>query len=91
VSNTKLAVGTIASLIAFAINFKATSAHVAVAIYVVFICLMAAGFFVALFTILPPKDIRRSDGTSIALYHHKRREIRKEKKATWWHISMHVT
>ena len=63
--------GTLASLVAFGINYHAKVQQVPLAVYVVFICLMASAFFVALFAILPPSKIRRSDGTALAHYPHK--------------------
>ena len=56
---------------AFGLNFKATELHVPVAVYVIFIILMAAAFFVALFCIIEPSSVRRQDGSPIAHYPHQ--------------------
>lgn len=63
--------GTIASLVAFAINFHASVLHVPLALYVVFISLMISALFVAFFTILPPSKVRRPDGTALTYYPHE--------------------
>lgn len=60
--------GTLGSVAAFGLNFRATELHVPVAVYVIFIILMAMGFFVALFCIIEPSSVRRQDGTRIAHY-----------------------
>ena len=60
--------GTLGSVTAFGLNFKATELHVPIAVYVIFIILMATAFFVALFCIIEPSSVRRQDGTPIAHY-----------------------
>ena len=64
-------VGTIGSLVGFGINFNASALQVPVSVYVVFIILMASGFFVSFFTIVPPSRVRRPDGTALAHYPHE--------------------
>ena len=62
--------GTLGSFVSFGINFNASALQVPVSVYVVFIILMASGFFVAFFTIVPPSRVRRADGTALADYPH---------------------
>jgi MFS family permease len=62
---------TIASLVAFGINFHADAVQCPDSVYIVFIILMVLAFFVALFGIVKPEDVRRDDGTAIAHYPHK--------------------
>ena len=62
--------GTLGSFVSFGINFNASALQVPVSVYVVFIVLMASGFFVAFFTIVPPSRVRRGDGTALADYPH---------------------
>ena len=64
-------IGTLGSLVSFGINFNASVLQVPVSVYVVFIVLMASGFFVACFTIVPPSRVRRLDGTPLAHYPHE--------------------
>ena len=63
--------GTLGSLVSFGINFNASALQVPVAVYVVFIILMASGFFVSFFTIVAPSRVRRPDGTPLAHYPHE--------------------
>lgn len=63
--------GTIASLVAFGINYNAAVVKCPDSVYIVFIILMCSAFFVALFGIVKPADVRRDDGTAIAHYPHK--------------------
>ena len=63
--------GTLGSLVSFGINFNASALQVPVSVYVVFIILMASGFFVSFFTIVPPSRVRRPDGTALAHYPHE--------------------
>ena len=63
--------GTLGSLVSFGINFNASALQVPIAVYVVFIVLMASGFFLTCFTILPPSRVRRPDGTALAHYPHE--------------------
>ena len=64
-------VGTLGSVAAFGLNFKATELHVPIAVYVIFIILMGSAFFVALFGIIEPSSVRRQDGSPIAHYPHQ--------------------
>ena len=75
-------IGTLGSLVSFGINFNASALQVPVSVYVVFIVLMASGFFIACFTILPPARVRRSDGTPLAHYPHEGfwRELKAQSK-----------
>ncbi|KAL8704647.1 MAG: hypothetical protein Q9201_002181 [Fulgogasparrea decipioides] len=58
------------SIVAFGINFHADKLQVPISVYIVFILLMASAFFVALFTIIAPSEVRRRDGTPLAHYPH---------------------
>lgn len=60
--------GTLGSLVSFGINFNASALQVPAAVYIVFIVLIASGFFLTCFTILPPSRVRRPDGTPLADY-----------------------
>ncbi|KAL8639582.1 MAG: hypothetical protein Q9228_003392 [Teloschistes exilis] len=62
---------TLGSLVAFGINFNASSLQVPISVYIVFILLMVSGFFVALFAIIAPSEVRRRDGTSLAHFPHE--------------------
>ncbi|KAI4103821.1 MAG: hypothetical protein L6R37_003624 [Teloschistes peruensis] len=62
---------TLGSLVAFGINFNASSLQVPISVYIVFILLMVSGFFVALFAIIAPSEVRRRDGTPLAHYPHE--------------------
>ncbi|KAL8695757.1 MAG: hypothetical protein Q9224_003181, partial [Gallowayella concinna] len=59
------------SIVAFAINFDASALHVPIAVYIVFILVMALSFLVALFGIVAPSTVRRRDGTPLAHYPHE--------------------
>jgi len=63
--------GTIASLVAFGINYNASVVQCPDSVYIVFIILMCLAFFIALFGIVKPEDVRRHDGTAIAHCPHK--------------------
>lgn len=64
-------IGTIASFVAFGINYNASVVKCPDSVYIVFIILMCLAFFVAFFGIVEPSDVRRVDGTVIAHYEHK--------------------
>ncbi|KAH8422534.1 uncharacterized protein LDX57_000288 [Aspergillus melleus] len=67
-----LSVGsTIASFVAFGINFNAGELECPDSVYIVFIILMALSLPVALFGIISPADVRRADGSPIAHYPHR--------------------
>ncbi|TPX12945.1 uncharacterized protein E0L32_006590 [Thyridium curvatum] len=61
----------IGSLVAFIIIYKgATSAEGSpTSVYIVFIILQCVAFFFTIFGLVNPKDVRRSDGTAIAVFH----------------------
>jgi hypothetical protein len=63
--------GTIASLVAFGINYNASVVKCPDSVYIVFIILMCSAFFFALLGIVEPSDVRRADDTPIAHYSHK--------------------
>jgi hypothetical protein len=63
--------GTIASLAAFGINYNTSVVKCPDSVYIVFIILMCLSFFVALFGIVKPADVRRADGTPIVYYPHR--------------------
>ncbi|KAL8956965.1 MAG: hypothetical protein Q9193_005645 [Seirophora villosa] len=59
------------SIVAFGINFNASVVQVPISVYIVFLVVMTSAFFVALFTIIPPSQVRRRDGTPLAHYPHE--------------------
>ncbi|KAF2464146.1 uncharacterized protein BDR25DRAFT_307336 [Lindgomyces ingoldianus] len=61
---------TIASLMAFGINYNAGAVKCPDSVYIVFIILMCMAFFVAFFGIIDPARVRRDDGTAIAQNPH---------------------
>ena len=63
--------GTLGSLVAFGINFNASNLQVPMSVYIVFVLLMASAFFIAAFSIVPPAQVRRRDGTPLAHYPHE--------------------
>ncbi|CAI6287886.1 unnamed protein product [Periconia digitata] len=66
-----LSVGsTLASLVAFGINYNASVVSCPDSVYIVFIVLMCLSFFVAFFGIVKPSEVRREDGSAITHHQH---------------------
>ncbi|CAB11728.1 Membrane transporter [Schizosaccharomyces pombe] len=55
---------TVGSFIAFGINYHSTSTGVPMAVYIIFIIIMACAVLLAILFIKSPSDVRKSDGTS---------------------------
>ena len=66
-----MAQGSLGSIVAFGINFNASKLQVPISVYVVFLIVMASAFLLASFTIVPPSEVRRRDGTALAHYPHE--------------------
>ncbi|PVI01815.1 MFS general substrate transporter [Periconia macrospinosa] len=62
---------TLASLVAFGINYNAPVVKCPDSVYIAFIVIMCLSFFVAFFGIVKPSDVRREDGSAIAHHEHK--------------------
>ncbi|KAH8699180.1 membrane transporter [Talaromyces proteolyticus] len=60
---------TIGSSVAFGINFHDTSLNgVPISVYLIFIIIMTSAVALAFFAIVPPEDVRRDDGTHLAVF-----------------------
>ena len=64
-------IGTLASLVAFGINYNAAVVSCPDSVYIVFIVLMCMSFIVAFFGIVKPSEVRREDGKAIVHHQHQ--------------------